>query len=735
MLERNRVTSRKFSWSVVRQITPVFCIPANTELLDYWKRVDDRLFKIRNCLDITGQRRQLALFSPAIDPRVLINAKAGGLSIDDVLDALTAAVPPYRFTFLVERAKQYASVVQSFGSALQGAIERRDAEELNQLRLTQQRNVLAQTEQVRKWEHAIAARQVEALLARRETLAGHHSYLENLRNTGLNEHEWAERIGRHTATAMRAVESTINLLGGALHLIPQVGSPFAMKYGGDEVGSSADSFAFGARAIGDLANAVASSAAMEASFSRRDQGWGHDIDQTTGSLAQIDKEIAAAELRRDIAERNIELHDLAVQQAQDLADFAHDKFTDLGLYTWMAGTLRQIHRDAFNCALSMARMAEQAYRFERDDDVTALLSGDYWSPVYSGLLAGGGLLVELEQLEKRYIDTTTRDLEIDQSFSLTQLDGAALLDLKQTGSCEFEIPEFAFDLFYPGQYRRRMKSARLSIPCVAGPYTNVSATLSLVGSRIRREPDLDPAKLEEIPLGQAQSIATSTAQNDAGVLSLSFRDERYVPFEGAGAVSTWRLELPANFRQFDYETINDVVLHLAYTAKHDGVLRTNVQEAAAAVQGSISKFLADNSIPRVFSLRSSFSTEYSRLLASPVNTPVPLEIDPRHLPMFLMGSNINVTSASLVLAVRPGADVSGVEFELAAQPVNGFTPSAGLANPPAADVTASFATGLIGQHTFELKEPGALASAAGGTNPLDRDVLADILLYVEYQPA
>jgi Tc toxin complex TcA C-terminal TcB-binding domain len=34
-----------------------------------------------------------------------------------------------------------------------------------------------------------------------------------------------------------------------------------------------------------------------------------------------------------------------------------------------------------------------------------------------------------------------------------------------------------------------------------------------------------------------QSIATSSAQNDSGMFELNFRDERYLPFEGAGAIS------------------------------------------------------------------------------------------------------------------------------------------------------------------------------------------------------
>jgi hypothetical protein len=55
-------------------------------------------------------------------------------------------------------------------------------------------------------------------------------------------------------------------------------------------------------------------------------------------------------------------------------------------------------------------------------------------------------------------------------------------------------------------------------------------------------------------------MVTSTAQNDSGLFELNLRDERRLPFEGAGAISNWRTELPNGVPQFDPETISDVVV-------------------------------------------------------------------------------------------------------------------------------------------------------------------------------
>ena len=51
---------------------------------------------------------------------------------------------------------------------------------------------------------------------------------------------------------------------------------------------------------------------------------------------------------------------------------------------------------------------------------------------------------------------------------------------------------------------------------------------------------------------------------------MNLRDERWLPFEGQGAVSTWTLELDPRDNNFDISTITDVVLHVRYTARSAG---------------------------------------------------------------------------------------------------------------------------------------------------------------------
>jgi Tc toxin complex TcA C-terminal TcB-binding domain len=309
------------------------------------------------------------------------------------------------------------------------------------------------------------------------------------------------------------------------------------------------------------------------------------------------------------------------------------------------------------------------------------------------------------------------------------------MDLRtRQGRCEFEIPELAFDIVYPGHYRRRIRSVRLTMPSITGPYTNVSATLRMFDNQVRREPELGDEHLVRVPLPHSTTIATSTAQNDGGVFELNFHDERYMPFEGAGAVSRWQLELPASFRQFDYQTINDVILGIAYTAEEDGVLRQTVEQLAADVEGSILNLLSNEPLGRLFSLRQDFSTAYSRLLHSPPGTPVTIEITDKYFPAFLGGRELDVTSATLV--VRPVADatVGGLTLKLDGANQTGFAAGAELGDLPSKDVSSVLSAGIVGEHTIEVVAAGDLAPEApepGDDSALDDDKLADILLYVQ----
>ncbi|MEO8552007.1 MAG: hypothetical protein ABI678_18650, partial [Kofleriaceae bacterium] len=446
------------------------------------------------------------------------------------------------------------------------------------------------------------------------------------------------------ASSFRSAAGIAQLVASILTIIPDMGAPTAMKFGGSQLGAAGRAVAEGLNALAAFNEMAAARAGVEASNQRRDQEWGHQVETARLELVQLDKSIAAAEIRRDIAVHSLAVHEQTVAQSEEMFAFFREKFSSADRYRLLSKELRRLYRLAFNSALAMARMAEQAYRAERSDDIEAL-DGNCWDAETAGLLAGERLLIELQRFERQFIESNYRELEVEHSFSLAQFVPDELAALRITGECQFEIPEWFFDLTYPGQYRRRLKAVRLTMPCVTGPYSNIGATLRLESSRVRLAA---LGNLEPVPLRHTTTIATSKAQNDAGVFDFSFRDERYMPFEGAGAVGTWTLTLPKALRMFDYNTITDVILHLDYTAQHDEGLEQRWDGAA----GALLALLGQNDpvhppLVRVLSLRGDFPDVFHRLVTSPAGTSVAFAIEPRHFPGFLAGHEVEALGAGL----------------------------------------------------------------------------------------
>ncbi|MBL7798459.1 MAG: hypothetical protein JNJ90_18330, partial [Saprospiraceae bacterium] len=191
----------------------------------------------------------------------------------------------------------------------------------------------------------------------------------------------------------------------------------------------------------------------------------------------------------------------------------------------------------------------------------------------------------------------------------------------------------AFDISYPGHYKRRIKSVSVTVPAVVGPYANVPARLSLDSSQIRTSAGAN-SELFSGPNFAHTAIATSSANNDGGQFELNFQDVRYLPFEGGGAAnSKWSLELPNTVRPFDYNTISDVIIHINYTALYDSGLRT-------AVEASLKTEL--NKLPlqiRIVSLKQEFPDVWHQLNIPNANAAT-LEIKANLFPYFAQGGKL-----------------------------------------------------------------------------------------------
>lgn len=721
-----------------------FGIPPNERMLQYWDTVESRLFRLRHCMDIEGRVRDLPLFAPPIDPGLLVKAAAAGVDLGSVLSDVNAPLPRYRFHVMVQKAQELCGEVRSLGAALLSALEKRDAEALALLRSSHEVRVLEAVQAVRTQQAREAAEQVEALEASKRTVEARRDYYASRQYMNL----WEIAATALSDVSVRAHGGAIlgDVLAGVMFLLPDFqlgasgfgGTPhITAKSGGQSAGKSVERGANGLYQVAALLEKMASMAAVQGSYQRRWEEWEFQRQQAEQELEQIERQMAAARIRQAVAEMEVRNHELMVQNARAVDEYLHEKFTNRDLYDWMVSQLATVYFQSYQLAYEMARRAERCFQYELGLRDASYVKFGYWDSLKKGLLAGEKLAYDLRRMEAAYLDQNERHFELTKHVSLAAVDPLALLRLRETGECFLELPETLFDLDYPGHYLRRIKSVSLTIPCVAGPYTGVHCTLTLeqnsvrvsnlVGNAYARDTGgIDSRFVDQ--LAAVQSIATSSAQNDSGLFELSFRDERYLPFEGAGAISRWRLELPRDCNAIDLRSIPDVILHLRYTARDGGPLLRQ-----AARQATI------QSVPRtgvrMFSLRHEFPDAWHRFLhpaSAGADQELVLDLTPDRFPFFARSRPVTVTRIELLAAAGEAADLVAV-LDPPLQPTDTFTLTRDAlygdlhhAVKPAGQGAAL--SSPLGQWRLKLRR-----SAAADFRSLPPDLLDDVFLVVRFE--
>ncbi|HEU5173610.1 MAG TPA: hypothetical protein VFT96_02570, partial [Gemmatimonadaceae bacterium] len=615
-----------------------FCIPNNEKLLGLWDTVADRLFKLRHCMNIEGVVRQLPLFEPPIDPGALIRAAAAGVDIGSVLSDMSAPLPLYRFTFMIQRAQELCAEVKALGSAMLSALERRDAEAFALLRSSHEQTMLKQVKLVRESQVEEALRTRESLEEARKVAAIRMAHYESLITAGWNDWEKAWLGLTVGAMTLETAATILNALSSAVSFIPEAdvgvsgfgGTPTVkVKFGGKNVANATGKTAEVLKGVGNIMQMSAGMTSTVAGYERRAEEWELQRNLARQELPQIEKQIEAAKLRHTIAVQDLANQGTQIEQALKEEEFMRERFTSQELYDWMVAQLATVHFQSYQLAYDVAKRAERCFRYELGLSDSSYIQFGYWDSLKKGLLAGERLSYDLKRLEAAYHEQNRREYELTKHVSLAQLDPVALLRLRQNGECFVDIPETAFDMDYPGHYFRRLRSVSLSIPCTVGPYTTVGCTLTLTSNQLRKDSTLaggkyardltadDPRFRDEI--AAIQSIATSNGRNDAGLFELSFRDERYLPFEGAGAISSWHIKLNKDLPPFDFTTLADVVIHLEYTAREGGeLLRAKAVEEIDDKLNAMALAQSRTGLFRVFDLKREYPDKWYRFL-NPAN--------------------------------------------------------------------------------------------------------------------
>ncbi|MGV9867048.1 Tc toxin subunit A-related protein [Rhodococcus koreensis] len=601
-----------------------FGIPSNTDLLAYWDTVEDRLFKIRHCMNLAGVARQLPLFEPPIDPAVLVRAVAAGVDLDSVLGDTGAGGSPYRYATLFASAMSCALDVRALGDRVLSALERRDAEALERLRAANDSGLQPLITQVREAQLTEAIRNREAVEQGRDVVQARIDHYSSL--PYMNTWETFATIVHGAGVVSQIVATVLNAVSGGASLAPTGtfgaagfgGSPVGtVTYGGKNVSDSTAGFARLFEGVASILHSAGSMLETQGNYQRQHETNQFQAESARKELAQLEKQVIGAQAREAVAQYELTAQNKLVESARGVEEFLRTKYTNTELFDWTVAQLSTVYFQAYQLAYDMARRAERAYRFEIGDQTSPpLIRFGYWDSLKKGMLSGDRLVNDLRRLEAAHLERNKRRLQATTHISLATLMPGKLLELRTRGTTSIELAEWLFARENPGWINQRIVSLAVTAPCTTGPFVGVHAGLTLTQARVRVNAQTDGGFGDAFSGADSRfadamcpvpSIRTSHGRNDRGTLPANSADDRYYAFEGAGLISRLTITLDPRDNAFDLSTLADFVLTLEYEGDDPGSPAL-VELARGAVQ---------NALPTngalLLSLDGAYAAEWSRL--------------------------------------------------------------------------------------------------------------------------
>ncbi|MEZ4851155.1 MAG: hypothetical protein R3B93_21585 [Bacteroidia bacterium] len=224
-----------------------------------------------------------------------------------------------------------------------------------------------------------------------------------------------------TGSVLQMVSSGLNVASSAGSIAPDaLVGPFIMgvKYGGSNAGAALSSWAQASEVAGESISMAGEALGVFAQHERMEQDWEIQLKIAESDELEIDAQIASAEWRKKAAQRELLIHEKELEHHAEIGRFMQDKFTNEELYQWFISKLSGIYYQLYKQTYDIAKQAERAFQFERGlkESEVNYIHPVHWDSQKKGLLAGEGLSMDLNRMEKAYMDHHKRDLEISKRF-------------------------------------------------------------------------------------------------------------------------------------------------------------------------------------------------------------------------------------------------------------------------------------------------------------------------------
>jgi hypothetical protein len=470
-------------------------------------------------------------------------------------------LPPWRFSFLVERARYFAEHAKNAQRDYLNFLNNAEHEEFQEQSLAQnvdleKSNVRIETARVGQAQNEVSASQASLVLANQQA------------------QDAQSRFGQYNNF--------------------------------NDMMSAADEFG----AVGAFMT-LSSGSVLEAGNKMTVSGAQRDLEQQNLSMAITEGHLAADVATKKLAvdqaglvvaglqrQATILRHEFAIQNL----NYLRNQTLNSDQWFRIANGIRGVSDTYLRYAIQIAFLAQQAYNFEADKRLD-VIRFDYDLSDVGSMLAADFLMGDLDTLEQDLVvSQQTRLQEVRYVLSMAREFPETLRKLADTGQVMFSLPLEQLERHFPGLLNLRISSVDVQPIALMGP-TRLSVELTHLGTgivRLKSQPGNSPLDSGDIGVnddwlpnagadwpvkihvsGPDTAVFSGLSRPEAASLSTITASERGA-FEGLPGASGWRIDMSMKENQVVPGTLSDVLITFTLSGYYDSALKDAVVSAASA---------------------------------------------------------------------------------------------------------------------------------------------------------
>lgn len=467
--------------------------------------------------------------------------------------------PPWRFQFLLERARYFAEHAKNAQRDFLNFMSNAEREEFQEMST-------AQNVELEKMNVLIEDARVDQVGL--EVQAASES-LELANLTARNAQDRLEAYQEFDEYADKLFDTAgLNIISGALGLIGEVpGLGTAVDVVGD---------LFGGGSVSRTKEKMLAAAQRE--LEKHNLQLAVQEANQSAVVASAQLEVARAGLLVAGLQKQAALlrHEFALQNL----NFLRNRVLNAEQWYRLAATIRGVSETYLRYAVELSFLTEQAYEFEADKTIN-VIRFDYDQSEVGDFLAADFLLRDLNTLEQDLIiNQRQRQQQVRYVLSMAREFPQALQELRDNGKATFSLPLEYLERRFLGLYNIRIGAVDVS-PIALMDSTRFSMELIYLGSssvRLKASPGADGAWTEQVRVrGPETTIFSGLTRQDASAIFPFATAGQRNAFEGFGAASAWQVDLSMKENQVVPGTLADLLFTFTLSGYYDSDLRKEIE--------------------------------------------------------------------------------------------------------------------------------------------------------------